>query len=67
MLACSGCNGFRNRFTVQVPGREPGRWTLEEFCGLRDAVFRERKEAVEARRKREYDRYQRWLEGRTPT
>src|SRR5262245_17244762 len=41
VLACSACNGFDNRFTLQGPCDCPS--TLEAFCELRDRIFAERK------------------------
>ena len=59
VLSCSGCNGFRNRYTVK---REPKpEWTLEEFIALRDEVFAERARGIEERRKQEIALYQRKL------
>ena len=54
-LACSGCNGFRNRFTISrdmpelVAARAAG-WTIESFVALRDAVFELRSRYVTSRR-----------------
>jgi hypothetical protein len=51
VLACSGCNGFLNRYRIDT---EPAKdWTLEQFVALRDTVFAHRYGLVEARREQE--------------
>jgi hypothetical protein len=41
VLACSACNGFRNRWTLPADISKPT--TFEAFLVLRDRAFRERK------------------------
>ena len=51
VLACSGCNGYLNRFRCSAePANE---WSLESFADLRDSVFRERDQLIAARRDKE--------------
>lgn len=53
VLACSGCNGFRNRFKVSIEllrSETDSAWTIDEFVTLRDAVFNLRYGAIEKRR-----------------
>lgn len=53
VLACTGCNGFDNRYQgTQLPQET---WTLEEFIALRDAVFRERLPRIAQRRARDLE------------
>ncbi len=61
VMACSGCNGFGNRYQVVMPAREEIPWTLDEFCDLRDRVFQERSILVERRRLAEIESYRRWV------
>ena len=54
VLACSGCNGFRNRNRYQVPGQEPKEiWTKAEVFELRDRVFHEKTNAIKQAREDE--------------
>ena len=49
VLACSGCNGFRNRY--QVSWQEPKEsWKESEFFELRDRVFIEKATQISAAR-----------------
>ena len=49
VLACSGCNGFRNRY--QVPQQEAKEsWEESEFFQLRDRVFQEKAVRIESAR-----------------
>jgi 5-methylcytosine-specific restriction endonuclease McrA len=48
VLACSGCNGFRNRYRVAAEPRPI--WTVEDFLELRDRVFADRLQRVRERR-----------------
>ena len=41
VLACSGCNGFRNRYEVSWQGPKES-WKESEFFEFRDRVFREK-------------------------
>ena len=64
VLACSGCNGFRNR--DQVPLEEPREsWEESEFFEFRDRVFREKKARVAAARTSEISFYKEHVQGRT--
>jgi hypothetical protein len=48
VLACSGCNGFLNRYT---PIAEiSASWSVDAFVALRDSVFVERKRNIQDRR-----------------
>ena len=52
VLACSGCNGFRNRY--EVSWREPKEsWEESEFFEFRDRVFEEKAALIEAARNSE--------------
>ena len=52
VLACSGCNGFRNRY--EISWQEHKEFLSEsEFLELRDRVFQERKALIEKARNRE--------------
>ncbi len=58
VLACSGCNGFANRWggkPLDLPEFkriEPrGEWTLKEFLKLRDRVFQDRSRRIAERRR----------------
>jgi hypothetical protein len=58
VLACAGCNGFDNRYTVSETG--PHEWRLEAFIALPDRVFAERWQRIADRRAREraaFDRF----------
>lgn len=45
VLACSGCNGFRNRYEIpQQESRES--WEESEFFNLRDKVFQEKRALI---------------------
>lgn len=44
VLACSGCNGFANRFNPVIDPRQA--WTVEEFVALRDELFSTRAERI---------------------
>ncbi len=56
VLACSGCNGFRNRYEVswQVPKES---WEESEFFEFRDRVFEEKADLIEAARNSEMSFY----------
>jgi hypothetical protein len=49
VLACSGCNGFRNRYKVSWQERKES-WEESEFFELRDKVFREKAALIEEAR-----------------
>ena len=52
VLACSGCNGFRNRY--KVSWQEPKKsWAESEFFELRDRVFQEKAALIEEARNSE--------------
>jgi len=51
VLACSGCNGFKNRHAV--PAEPQKEWTLEQFMKLRDETFLNRKTLIAERRAEE--------------
>jgi hypothetical protein len=51
VIACSGCNGFTNRY--RWSGETPTEWTDVAFADFRDLVFLERRAAIELRRERE--------------
>lgn len=49
VLACSGCNGFRNRY--EVSWQEPKEsWEESEFFTFRDRVFQEKDATIEEAR-----------------
>ncbi len=51
VLACSGCNGFRNRYTAP---REPGAsWEESDFFEFRDRVFTEKAARISEARSHE--------------
>ena len=55
-LACSGCNGFRNRY--EVSWLEPKEsWEESEFFEFRDRVFEEKAALIEAARNSEMSFY----------
>ena len=46
VLACSGCNGFRNRY--EVSWQEPKEsWEESEFFEFRDKVFKQKAALIE--------------------
>ena len=49
VLACSGCNGFRNHYKVSQQERKES-WKESEFFELRDRVFQEKKAQIEEAR-----------------
>ena len=51
VLACSGCNGLDNRYTINAEPRDS--WSLEDFVMLRDSVFEERIVRIAPRRTNE--------------
>jgi hypothetical protein len=51
VLACAACNGFCNRYKLEVDCTVP--MTLPEFYDLRDKIFRERQLLILARRAQE--------------
>ena len=64
VLACSGCNGFRNRY--QVPSEEHREsWEEAEFFEFRDRVYREKKAQVAGARTSEMSFYMEHVQGRT--
>ena len=62
VLACSGCNGLDNRYTIgwQQPGQA---WTEEEFFTLRDRVFQEKAERKAPLRHAEIGFFEREVKG----
>lgn len=56
VLACSGCNGFRNRY--EVAWQEPReKWDEGEFFEFRDRVFQEKAALIEDARNSEISFY----------
>ena len=56
VLACSGCNGFRNRYSISW--QEPKKiWTESEFFELRDIVFTEKSALIQEARNEEIGFY----------
>ena len=56
VLACSGCNGFRNRY--EVSWQEPReKWDECEFFEFRDRVFQEKAALIDDARKSEISFY----------
>lgn len=51
VLACSGCNGFKNRDAL--PFAPQPTWSMQVFLTLRDEVFLLRSARIEERRKKE--------------
>ena len=49
VLACSGCNGFRNRYEVSWQKAKES-WGESEFFELRDKVFQEKSALIESAR-----------------
>ena len=57
VLACSGCNGFDNRY--EITWQEPkDKWTESEFFVLRDKVFAARTLRIERARVDDSDFYE---------
>ena len=52
VLACSGCNGFDNRFQISWD-ESTENWTLARFFALRDRVFTERTDSIRKQREEE--------------
>jgi len=50
VLACSGCNGFRNRFESS---RRRLPTSFSQFCKMRDKIFLERKRLIKKSRVKE--------------
>jgi hypothetical protein len=51
VLACSGCNGYLNRYRCQA---EPTNgWSVESFADFRDSIFRDRDRLIATRRAKE--------------
>ena len=56
VLACSGCNGFRNRY--EVSWQEPReKWDECEFFKFRDRVFQEKAALIDDARNNEISFY----------
>lgn len=56
VLACSGCNGFRNRY--EVSWQEPEEyWKESDFFEFRDRVFREKSALIKEARNSEISFY----------
>jgi hypothetical protein len=51
VLSCASCNGFCNRYRPTFDLISPD--TLEDFYGVRDKVFAERKQLIAARHEQE--------------
>ena len=51
VLACSGCNGFKNHYEVEMEPRI--HWNEKDFFDLRDQVFSKRMEICRERREKE--------------
>ena len=49
VLACSGCNGFRNRYEVSWQEQKES-WEESDFFKFRDRVFQEKKALIEEAR-----------------
>jgi hypothetical protein len=56
VLCCSGCNGFDNRYKLDVSQYNMN-WTFKEFCNLRNKVFQERQERIQYCRNKELQFY----------
>ena len=56
VLACSGCNGFRNHYKVSCQERKES-WNESEFFHLRDRVFQQKAALIEEARNSEMDFY----------
>jgi 5-methylcytosine-specific restriction endonuclease McrA len=52
ILSCAGCNGFKNRWKLDV-GDPPKPWTLDQFYDLRDAAYLARLPLIEMARQTE--------------
>ena len=51
VLACSGCNQFDNRYTIEWRQPQPvDAWTVSDFVSLRDRAFKEGKSRILNRR-----------------
>ncbi len=61
VLACYGCKGFDNKYTIdrQQLKAAGGTWTVPEFIALRDKVFTERKARICKRRAQEVQFFER--------
>ena len=63
VLACSGCNIFKNRDSLgsvdSVQPKPSSEWTPSEFIALRDRVFKERYRIIRDRRADEVRFYER--------
>jgi hypothetical protein len=57
VVACSGCNGFLNRYRCADERRDV--WSLDDFLELRNRVFGHRYGLVAARRAREIAAFER--------
>jgi hypothetical protein len=55
VLACSGCNGFPNRYKLEV--KRLTNWSKDQFIVLRDRVFEDRQAAIASRRQTEMDAF----------
>ena len=64
VLACSGCNGFRNRYQIPLEERRES-WEESEFFEFRDKVFQEKKDRVADARTSEISFYKEHVQGRT--
>ena len=51
VLACSGCNGLENQYSVPIEGG--GIWTIENFVNFREKVFAARFAKIAVRRSNE--------------
>ena len=56
VLACSGCNGFRNRYEVSWQEHRES-WGESEFFEFRNRVFREKAALIEEARNSEMSFY----------
>lgn len=59
VLACSGCNGFLNRYRCTADPSPD--WSLRQFVALRDAVFANRFQIIASRRAQEMKLFERKL------
>jgi hypothetical protein len=57
VLACSGCNGFLNRYRCDAETSLD--WSLEQLVTLRDKVFEDRHKLIAARRNQEVALFER--------
>ena len=60
VLACSGCNGFRNRYEVSWQEAKES-WEEAELFELRDRVFQEKAALIEGARNSEMNFYNDWV------